>query len=58
VTSTKRTAQPARKKYVPSEKQRDDDEQKKERLDHLTSADMKKFDRVLGRAIAPEKRSG
>jgi hypothetical protein len=58
VTSTKRTARPARKKYVPSEKQRADDEHKKERLDHLTGADLKRFDKLLGRAIAPEKRSG
>jgi hypothetical protein len=51
VTSTKRTARPAHKKYVPSEKQLADDERKKERLDRLTNADLKKFDRLLKKAI-------
>jgi hypothetical protein len=47
-----------KKKYVPSEKQRAEDRLIKEKLDHLTSADIENFDRLLGRAIAPEKRSG
>jgi hypothetical protein len=51
VTSTKRTARPARKKYIPSEKQLAEDARKKEKLDHLTDADLKRFDRLLGKAI-------
>jgi len=51
VASTKRTARPARKKYVPSAKQRADDERKKERLDHLTKADLLAFDKALDKAI-------
>jgi hypothetical protein len=58
VASTKGSGRPAHKKYVPSEKQLAKDRAKKERLDHLTNADIKKFDQLLGRAIAPDKRSG
>jgi hypothetical protein len=57
VATTKRTARPARKKYVPSAKQRAEDERIKDRLDHLTTADLKEFDRVLGKAINPPSRS-
>jgi len=56
VASTKRTARPARKKYVPSAKQRADDERIKETLNHLTDADVKKFDRLLGKAIRSDGR--
>jgi hypothetical protein len=57
VASIQRTGRPARKrkKYVPSAKQRAEDQRIKENLDHLTSADIKRFDQLLGRAIAPEK---
>jgi hypothetical protein len=48
VASTKR---PAPKKYVPCEKQRAEDARIKEKLDHLTNADLKKFDEALARAI-------
>jgi hypothetical protein len=58
VASTKRTGRTAHKKYVPSKEQRAKDARIKERLDHLTAADIKEFDQVLSRAIAPEKRSG
>jgi hypothetical protein len=51
VASTKRSGRPARKKYVPSEKQLAEDARIKERLDHLTAADLKTFDRLLGKAI-------
>jgi hypothetical protein len=53
VASIPRTGRPAHKKYVPSEKQLAEDRAKKERLDHLTDADIKKFDRLLGKAIKP-----
>jgi hypothetical protein len=53
VASTKRTGRTAREKYVPSEKQRAEDERIKATLDHLTDADLRKFDRVLGQAIKP-----
>jgi hypothetical protein len=57
VASTKRTGRTAHKKYVPSIKQLADDERTKERLDHLTRADLKKFDAVLGRSFKEVKRS-
>jgi hypothetical protein len=55
VASKKGAARTARKKYVPSEKQRAEDERIKERLAHLTKADLREFDRVLGKAINPFK---
>jgi len=45
------------KKYVPSEKQRAEDECLKERLKYLTDADLKKFDKALERAIRPSKQA-
>ena len=57
MASTKHTARKGHKKYVPSEKQRGADERLKERLDHLTDADIKKFDRVLGKAIHPKEKA-
>jgi len=51
VTSTKRTARQAHKKYVPSEKQLAEDRAKKERLDHLTATDLREFDKLLKKAI-------
>ena len=51
VVSTKRTGRTAREKHVPSEEQRAEDERPKEGLEHLTSADLKKFDRALEKAI-------
>jgi hypothetical protein len=48
VASTKRTGRTARKKYVPSEKQLASDEKLRDELRHF---DLKKFDRVLERAI-------
>jgi len=51
VASTKRTGRTVHKKYVPSEKQLAKDEQLKERLDHLSAADFKKFDNLLKKAI-------
>jgi hypothetical protein len=53
VASTKHTGRTARKKYVPSAEQRAKDERAKERLDHLTTADLQEFDKVLKRAIRP-----
>ncbi|MDO8434964.1 MAG: hypothetical protein Q7S58_21405 [Candidatus Binatus sp.] len=41
----------APKKYVPSEKQRTEDERIKEKLERLTDADLREFDRVLERAF-------
>lgn len=51
MASTKRTARPARKKYVPSAKQRADDERLKENLNHLSKDDLGEFDKLLGNAI-------
>jgi len=51
VASTKRTARPARKKYVPSAKQRAEDARLKETLNHLSKDDLRKFDRMLEKAI-------
>ncbi|HUO04725.1 MAG TPA: hypothetical protein VMU16_05960 [Candidatus Binataceae bacterium] len=48
MVSTKRTGRAARKKYVPSEKQRAEDEKLREQLRHF---DLKKFDKALTRAI-------
>jgi len=49
VASTKRNGRQARtKKYVPSEKQRAEDEELREQLRHF---DLKKFDKVLERAL-------
>jgi hypothetical protein len=55
VASTKRTGRTPRKKYVPSAKQRASDEKLR---DELRNFDLKKFDRVLEKALAPQKRSG
>jgi len=55
VTSTKRTARPARKKYVPSERQRAADAALKKRLENVSDADMKKFDKALEKAIKPRR---
>jgi len=57
VASTKRTARAARKKYVPSEKQRAEDERLKGRLEHLTEADLREFDRILGKAIGSKEKA-
>jgi len=51
VISPKRTGQPARKRYVPSEKQRAADDALRKRLENVTDADMKKFDKALEGAI-------
>jgi hypothetical protein len=51
VASTKRTARPARKKYVPSEKQLAEDARLKDNLNHLSKDDLRDFDRLLGKAI-------
>jgi hypothetical protein len=48
VASTKRSGRPARKKYVPRDKQRAGDEKLR---DELRNFDLKKFDRVLEKAI-------
>jgi len=48
VTSPKRAARTARKKYVPSAKQLASDEQLR---DELRNFDLKTFDRALERAI-------
>jgi hypothetical protein len=48
VASTKRSARAARKKYVPSEKQRASDEKLRDELRHF---DLKKFDRVIEKAL-------
>jgi len=57
VASTKRTARTARKKYVPSAEQRADDERLRKEFENLTDADMKKFEKLLGRAVRPLFRS-
>jgi hypothetical protein len=49
VASTKRTARQARKKYVPSAKQRAEDEHLKQNLDRLTRDDLRQFDKALDR---------
>jgi len=51
VASTKRTARPARKKYVPSAKQRAEDDRLKDKLNHLTKADLQEFDKMMEKAI-------
>jgi hypothetical protein len=50
VASIKRNGRPARakKKYVPSEKQRAADEKLRDELRHF---DLKKFDKVLEKAL-------
>jgi hypothetical protein len=53
VASIPRTARTRRKKYVPSEKQRAEDKRIKEKLDHLTEADVRRFDQLLGKAFKP-----
>jgi hypothetical protein len=55
VTSIKRTGQPGHKKYVPSEKQRTEDAELRKRLENVTDADMKKFDKALVKALKPIK---
>jgi hypothetical protein len=55
VASTKGIRRKAQKKYVPSAKQLAVDAQLKERLDHLTKADVKKFDQLLAKAIKPSR---
>jgi hypothetical protein len=54
VATRKGAGTTARKKYVPSAKQRAEDARLKEKLDHLTHADLKNFDRALKRAIKAE----
>ena len=44
---------PVGDKYVPSEKQRAEDGRLKERLDHLTGTDLRKFDKLLKKAFKP-----
>jgi hypothetical protein len=51
VASTKRTGRTAHKKYVPSEKQLAEDERLKEKLNHLSKADLREFDQALEKAI-------
>jgi hypothetical protein len=51
VASTKRTVRTAHKKYVPSAKQRAEDERLKEKLNHLTKADLQEFDKMMEKAI-------
>jgi hypothetical protein len=48
VASTKRSGRPARKKYVPSEKQLASDEKLRDELRHF---DLKKFDQALVKAL-------
>jgi hypothetical protein len=55
VTSPKRIRQSARKKYVPSEKQRAADDALRKRLENVTDADMKQFDKALEKLIRPAK---
>jgi hypothetical protein len=47
---------PARKKYVPSEKQRAEDDELRKRLENVTDADIKTFDKALERAMRPSKK--
>jgi 16S rRNA A1518/A1519 N6-dimethyltransferase RsmA/KsgA/DIM1 with predicted DNA glycosylase/AP lyase activity len=51
VASTKRAAQPARKKYVPSEEHRAEDNRLKEKPNHPSKDDLREFDRVLEKAF-------
>jgi len=51
VASTKHTA---RKKYVPSEKQRASDAKLRDELRHF---DLNKFDKALEKALRPAKRN-
>ncbi|MGO9800960.1 MAG: hypothetical protein ACLPQ0_15990 [Candidatus Binatus sp.] len=53
MASTKRSDHTTRKQYVPSAQQRAEDERIKEKLEHLTDADLKRFDRILAEAIKP-----
>jgi hypothetical protein len=57
VASTKRTGRTARKKYVPSERQRAEDARLKETLNHLSKDDLKEFDNLLGKAIKQANRA-
>jgi hypothetical protein len=51
VATRKGAGTTARKKYVPSAKQRADDARLKETLDHLSKDDLREFDRMLEKAI-------
>jgi hypothetical protein len=53
VTSSKVAGRTPRKKYVPSEKQRASDEKLRDELRHF---DLKKFDKVLGKAFIQSSR--
>jgi hypothetical protein len=53
VASTKRNGRPARKKYVPSEKQLASDEKLRDELRHF---DLKKFDKALEKALKSDAR--
>jgi hypothetical protein len=55
VASKKDAGRTAHKKFVPSEKQCAEDRRIKEKLDHLTEDDLRKFDRALERAFKPQK---
>ena len=52
--SPKRAGRTARKKYVPSEKQRASDEKLRDELRHF---DLKKFDKALEKAIRPKEKA-
>jgi hypothetical protein len=58
VASSKRTGRMAQKNYVPSAEQRADDVRLRKEFENLTDADVKKFERTLGRAIRPLRRIG
>lgn len=53
MASTKRTGRTARKKYVPSAKQRAEDERLRKEFENLTGADMEEFERMLVKAVRP-----
>jgi hypothetical protein len=55
VTSRKRAARTARKKYAPSEKQLASDEKLREQLRHF---DLKTFDKALERALSAPRKPG
>jgi hypothetical protein len=53
VATRKGAGTTARKKYVPSAKQRAEDARLKEKLDRLTETDLRKFDQVLSKTFKP-----
>jgi hypothetical protein len=53
VTSSKVAGRKPRKKYIPSAEQRADDERLRKEFENLTDVDIKKFEKILVKAVRP-----